>query len=74
MKPVNSSNIKSVGYDPTAKRLSIEFHNSGTYHFEDFPPEMHEALMAAASYPTQSVGKHFNANIKGKFKHTKLEE
>lgn len=70
MKPVTSSNIKAVGYHAPSKRLSVEFRGSGTYHYDDVPPETHEALMGA----TDSHGKHFHANIKGKFKQTKADE
>jgi hypothetical protein len=69
MKPVNSSNIQAIGYDPASKRLGVAFHGSGTYHHDEVPPELHEQLMAA----TDSHGKFYHANIKGKFKHTKAD-
>jgi hypothetical protein len=73
MKPVPSSNVHAIGYDPETKDLEIHFHKSGVptgkYTHHDVPPEEHAALMDAESY-----GKHYAANIKGKFKHTKAEE
>ena len=66
--PVDSSNIVSVGYDPEAKRLSVEFKGGAVYHHDECSPEDHSAFMAA-----ESKGKHYHANIKGKFKHTKAD-
>lgn len=67
-KPVNSSNIKTVAYDPETKTMEIAFHgNSGTYSYADVPKETYDTLLAA-----ESPGKHFHASVKGKFKHTKL--
>jgi KTSC domain len=76
MTPVKSSNIHAIGYDEGARRLSVQFKRGAeggdTYHYHDVPPDAHAALMAAQP-PTDSHGKHFAANIKGKFKHTKAE-
>ena len=72
MTPVASSNIHAIGYEPDARRLKVQFKRGGEpgdiYHYDDVPPEAHAAFMAADSH-----GKHFAANIKGKFKHTKAE-
>lgn len=56
--PVKSSNIISVGYDPSAKTLEIEF-NSGVYQYFQVPQSVADELLAAPS-----VGKYFHANIK----------
>jgi hypothetical protein len=70
MKPVPSSNVHAIGYDPETKDLEIHFHKNGVptgkYTHHDVPPEEHAALMDAESH-----GKHYAANIKGKFEHTK---
>jgi hypothetical protein len=62
----NSTNIQAIGYDPAERRLRVVFKNSGTYDYEDVPPETHHALMKA-----DSVGKHFCAHIKPQFKASK---
>ena len=34
---VNSSNLESVGYDPTTQTLEIEFLNGGLYQYSGVP-------------------------------------
>jgi hypothetical protein len=59
MVPVESSNIKAIGYDQTTKVLRVEFHKSGTYNFHGIEPEKHAALMAS-----DSKGTHFQRHIR----------
>jgi hypothetical protein len=65
--PVNSSNVKSIGYDHVARALHIEFHSGGVYEYAGVAPEVHDALMDALS-----KRKFPNAHIKGKFITRKL--
>jgi len=67
MKPVESSNLAAVGYEPSSQTLHVQFKGGGHYTHAGFPPEAHSAFMAS-----ESKGKHYNANIKGKFAHTKV--
>lgn len=68
--PVSSSQIKSIGYDPTTKSMDVEFNNSGrVYRYHDVPPEKHAALMAA-----DSIGSHLSAHIKGAHRYERLPE
>lgn len=69
MKPVQSSNMKAVGYDPQTKAMYIDFHNA-RYRVDQVEPEHHAALMAA-----DSKGSHFHTNFRapGKHKITKVE-
>ncbi|GHV55041.1 KTSC domain-containing protein [Synergistales bacterium] len=58
--PVQSNNLKSVGYDPALKLLEIEFlsdHSVWQYH--GVPPELYARLMAA-----HSRGSFFSRNIR----------
>lgn len=64
---VNSSNIKSVGYDPFRAFLEIEFHNSGVYLYSGVPERVYERLMAASS-----KGTYFNDHIKGVYSYRKV--
>ena len=69
LKPVESSNIAAVGYDPDGQTLHVKFKGSGqVYTYADVAPEQHEALMGA-----DSIGTHFHANIRSKIKGTKVE-
>lgn len=56
---VQSSNLASVGYDPAADTLEIEFRHGGVYQYYGVPKEVHEGLMMAAS-----KGSYFHRNVK----------
>lgn len=59
----NSSLLKSCDYDDKSNTLIIEFHNGGTYHYEDCHKSHFEGLKAAAS-----AGSYFGSVIRTKFK------
>jgi len=56
---VTSSNIQSVGYDASTKRLEVEFAGGAVYSYEDVTPEQHNDMMIASS-----VGSYFAKNIR----------
>ncbi len=56
---VESSMIHSVGYDPDARVLEIEFNSGQAYQYFDVPSEEYEGLMQAESH-----GRYFLANIR----------
>ena len=62
-----SSNIEAIGYSPETKVLRVRFRGGSLYDHHDFSAEDHESFMAS-----DSKGSHYHANIKGKFKHTKV--
>ena len=64
---VSSSNLRSVGYDPTTRTLEIEFHSSGIYQYYDVPQSIYDGLMAAASH-----GTYFDSHIKHVFRYAKV--
>lgn len=64
MVPVQSSNVKAVGYDADKSELHVQFHNGGHYRYLGVSPEKHRALMAASS-----VGSHLHSHIKGQHRH-----
>lgn len=59
---VKSSNIASIGYDPDAEVLEVEFKDGAVYQYDDVPKRLHLKLMK-----TKSPGKVLYAEIKGKF-------
>lgn len=67
-KSALSSNILSHGYDQNDNILSVEFKDKSVYHFENV-----DAHLAKAMEDADSVGSFFHKEIKGKFKHTKIE-
>ena len=65
--PVTSSNLRSVGYDPSSETLEVEFHDGGIYQYSGVPANIHDALMNAASH-----GKYFAANIRNSFRYRRV--
>lgn len=61
-----SSNIKSHSYDEPSQKLTIEFHSSGIYHYENVPKDKYEQFTKAPS-----LGKYFHTHIKNKHKVSK---
>lgn len=59
---VSSSNINSIGYEPSSSTLQIEFNNGNIYDYYDVPEEQYDALMSAGS-----IGSFFHANIRKNF-------
>lgn len=63
-KPVKSSLIESVGYDPSSRSLDVAFHGKKdqpplVYRYQNVQPKDHAALMGA-----ESIGKHFGNFIR----------
>lgn len=68
-KPVKSSQIKSIGYDPISQTLEIEFQPSkkqvaakedgSIYQYSSVPPDLHAALLEA-----KSIGRFYITQIK----------
>jgi hypothetical protein len=67
-QPVNSSMFDGVAFNEEHWVLSVRFKTGLVLHYQKIPPELYEELMAA-----ESVGKFYNANIKGKFEHLREE-
>ncbi len=75
MRPVSSSQVHSVGYDPDSQTLHVKFKDrtnkagdvipGSTYAYSGVPPEVHAGLLAADADEKQSVGSHFGKNIRG---------
>lgn len=60
-EPVESSNIKAIGYSNTRNTLAIEFKSGDVFHYAPVSPEL-----AVELYAAESKGKFYAANIKGK--------
>jgi len=61
-KNVNSSNLRSVGYDESNGILEIQFRTNKTYQYLGVPKSIFIGLLSAAS-----KGKYHHRMIKGKF-------
>jgi hypothetical protein len=56
---VDSSLIKSLGYDEPSQVLEVEFHRGAVYQYLAVPTSVYEDLQSS-----ESVGKSFNALVK----------
>jgi hypothetical protein len=63
----NSSNLGSMEYDMTTKKLVINFLNGGTYRYSRVPYEDFLKLKRA-----KSAGKSFNRNVKNFYNFERL--
>ena len=59
LKPVQSSNITHVGYEPATKEMQITFNSGKTYSYTDVEPEHYQQLINA-----DSIGSHFSKWIR----------
>ena len=61
MAPVESNQVKAIGYDPETKTLACSFARGAghIYHYPNVEPETHAAFMAA-----ESKGNFFGKHIK----------
>lgn len=60
--PVESSDLVSIGYDPEARLLEIEFKENRIYQYQDVEPDVYERFMRADSYGEfffASINKHY---------------
>lgn len=66
-RPVNSSNIASVGFDPDRNVLEIEFKSGGIYQYLDVPQIVFNNLERASS-----VGRYFSEHIRDQYRTIKI--
>ena len=59
---VESTTLKSVGYDETRGLLRLEFRSLAVYEYFGVPVEIHGVLLRASS-----VGTCFNERVRGRF-------
>jgi hypothetical protein len=62
-RPVNSSVIRSIGYDADAKVLEVEFRTARIYQYFEVPARVHEDLLHA-----KSIGEFFNHQIRKEYR------
>ena len=68
LKHVESSVIRSIGYDPVTAVLHVEFRSGRAYRYLNVPSEQHAALMAA-----ESIGRYFNQEIRPRYRNVKVK-
>ena len=63
-----STVIRSIAYRPDARELEVIFTTGRCYIYHDVPPQAAEAFRAA-----RIKGRHFNARIRDRFRHSECE-
>jgi hypothetical protein len=66
-EPVESRSIASIGYDPGAQTLEVEFKRGGVYRYLRVPEQVWRELTRAESH-----GQYLNAQVKGHFTAVKV--
>ena len=65
---VDSSCFSRVGYDSDREILKVQFRDSGVYYvYFDFPADEYRAFCGS-----ESLGRYFNAYIKGEYEYERL--
>lgn len=58
-KPVSSSLVESVGYNPEEEILEVELENGRVYQYMEVPESTYQEFLAA-----DSLGRFFNRHIR----------
>jgi hypothetical protein len=66
-KPVESSMICSVGYDPVSEILEVEFNSGGVYQYGEVSEVTYRELMSA-----DSKGQYFHEHILDHYPYTRV--
>ena len=67
--PVDSSTLRSVGYDPDRRILVLEYESGAVYHYFDVPENIFEELMKE-----DSKGRFVNYRIKPYYRYREIKE
>lgn len=60
--PVESSNIKAIGYDESLNKLFIQYKSEKIYFYNDVSKEVYTSFLNS-----ESKGKFYYSQIKGKY-------
>jgi KTSC domain len=66
--PVDSTSVKSVGYDPDTGTLQVEFVHGGVYEYLGVPEKVHRELLEA-----ESIGAYFTQYVRDRYFTRKLD-
>ena len=59
---VESTSLRSVGYDPADRTLEVEFNSGGIYRYLDVPPDIYRTFRQ-----DESLGRYFARNIRNTY-------
>ena len=60
--PVESTSVKSVGYDPDTGTMEVEFVSGAVYEYLGVPPKVHRELVGA-----ESIGGYFTQYVRDRY-------
>lgn len=60
--PVDSKHFKSIGYEPAARVLEVEFADGSVYQFRKVPPITYVTMTYSPS-----IDHYFDKHIRGRF-------
>ncbi|PJI47608.1 MAG: KTSC domain-containing protein [Pseudomonas sp.] len=66
--PVQSSNISSIGYNPSTETLEVEFNNGSIYEYYGISESTYNELMNSNSH-----GSYLAANIKNHYQYQRTQ-
>jgi hypothetical protein len=66
--PIDSTSLKSVGYEPATRTLEVEFRSGRVYRYFGVPPRRYRALLDA-----ESAGRFLNREIKGVYRYAPVQ-
>ena len=64
---VESSSVRSLGYDPGDRALEVQFVSGGVYRYLDVPARVVEGLARASS-----IGSYVARNVRGRYRFRRL--
>lgn len=68
-RAVNSSSVKTLGYDRVQSILEVEYHNGAVYRYFDIP-QLHYARLTDG----RSIGRYINTCIKVYYRFEKMRD
>lgn len=67
--PIESTELRSVGYDETNYRMVIEFQDGRVFEYLGVPRDEYRGLMEA-----DSPGQYFRRNVRGVYPHSRSDD
>lgn len=67
--PVDSTTMRSVGYEARSRILEIEFDSGAVYQYLGAPARVYEQLIAA-----ESKGRYFNREIRDRYQYVEVRQ
>jgi hypothetical protein len=64
---IQSSNLRSIGYDSNTSTLEVEFNSGAIWQYYDVLESSYYEMKSSSS-----IGKYFNANIKGQYSESQV--